>query len=90
MYQMKKCVKCNSENIEVGTLGGPAATMALSGIEDWLSVYTTYTCKDCGYTETTDYTKADVIVFNTCCIRKAAEQKAEGNIGALKQLKKKK
>ena len=51
MYQMKKCVKCNSENIEVGTLGGPAATMALSGIEDWLAVYKTYTCKDCGYTE---------------------------------------
>lgn len=41
-----------------------------------------------GYTETNDYKKADVIVFNTCCIRKAAEQKAEGNIGALKQLKK--
>lgn len=31
---------------------------------------------------------ADVIVFNTCCIRENAEQKAEGNIGALKKLKK--
>jgi tRNA-2-methylthio-N6-dimethylallyladenosine synthase len=31
---------------------------------------------------------ADVIVFNTCCIRENAEKKAEGNIGALKQLKK--
>ncbi len=45
--------------------------------------------KECGYTQSQDYTKADVIVFNTCCIRKAAEQKAEGNIGALKGLKKK-
>lgn len=43
-----------------------------------------------GYEETTEIEKADVFVFNTCCIRKAAEQKAEGNIGALKQLKKKK
>ena len=31
---------------------------------------------------------ADVIVFNTCCIRENAEDRAEGNIGALKQLKK--
>lgn len=33
---------------------------------------------------------ADVIVFNTCCIRENAEERAEGNIGALKQLKKRK
>ena len=46
--------------------------------------------RNLGYTECTDFKQADVIVFNTCCIRKAAEQKAEGNIGALKQLKKKK
>ena len=32
---------------------------------------------------------ADIIVFNTCCIRENAEDRAEGNIGALKQLKKK-
>lgn len=32
---------------------------------------------------------ADVIVFNTCCIRENAEDRAEGNIGALKQLKRK-
>ena len=31
---------------------------------------------------------ADIIVFNTCCIRENAEKRAEGNIGALKQLKK--
>ena len=42
-----------------------------------------------GYLETKEEQDADVIVFNTCCIRENAEQKAEGNIGALKQLKKK-
>ena len=33
---------------------------------------------------------ADIIVFNTCCIRENAEDRAEGNIGALKKLKKQK
>jgi tRNA-2-methylthio-N6-dimethylallyladenosine synthase len=33
---------------------------------------------------------ADVIVFNTCCIRDTAEKKIYGNIGELKNLKKKK
>ena len=32
---------------------------------------------------------ADLIVFNTCCIRDNAEKRAYGNIGALKPLKKK-
>lgn len=34
--------------------------------------------------------EADIIIFNTCCIRENAEERAEGNIGALKQLKKRK
>lgn len=41
-----------------------------------------------GYKPCEDEKDADVIVFNTCCIRENAEMKAEGNIGALKQLKK--
>jgi len=41
-----------------------------------------------GYTATDVLEDADVIVFNTCCIRENAEARAEGNIGALKQLKK--
>lgn len=41
-----------------------------------------------GYVLAENVKQADVIVFNTCCIRENAEQKAEGNIGALKQLKK--
>lgn len=41
-----------------------------------------------GYIEAENTESADVIVFNTCCIRENAEQRAEGNIGALKKLKK--
>lgn len=41
-----------------------------------------------GFEECINEKDADIIVFNTCCIRENAEKKAEGNIGALKQLKK--
>lgn len=41
-----------------------------------------------GYQNTESDELADVIVFNTCCIRENAEQRAYGNIGALKRLKK--
>lgn len=44
-----------------------------------------------GYTDKTDvYEEADIIVFNTCCIRENAEDHAYGNIGMLKKLKKQK
>lgn len=43
-----------------------------------------------GYLPSDTETNADVIVFNTCCIRENAEDRAEGNIGALKSLKKEK
>lgn len=43
-----------------------------------------------GYQPTNDENLADVIVFNTCCIRQNAENTAKGNIGALKALKRKK
>ena len=43
-----------------------------------------------GYTATNCEADADIIVFNTCCIRENAEDRAEGNIGALKKLKKQK
>lgn len=42
-----------------------------------------------GYTQNDDEKTSDVVIFNTCCIRETAEQKALGNIGALKQIKKK-
>lgn len=40
-----------------------------------------------GYEECKDVKEADIIVFNTCCIRENAENHAYGNIGALKKLK---
>lgn len=44
--------------------------------------------EDKGYTLAEKLEDADVIVFNTCCIRESAETHAYGNIGALKKLKK--
>ena len=38
-----------------------------------------------GYEENADPEKADIILFNTCCIRENAENHAYGNIGALKK-----
>ncbi len=43
--------------------------------------------EDKGYLATADDNKADIIVFNTCCIRHTAERKALGNISAYKQFK---
>ncbi len=40
-----------------------------------------------GYTGEAPAEDADIIVFNTCCIRENAENHAFGNIGALKKLK---
>ena len=42
------------------------------------------------YESTDSVEDADIIVFNTCCIRENAENHAFGNIGALKKLKKSK
>ncbi|MBQ3493902.1 MAG: tRNA (N6-isopentenyl adenosine(37)-C2)-methylthiotransferase MiaB, partial [Clostridia bacterium] len=41
-----------------------------------------------GYSPTTKREDADIIVFNTCAIREGAEDRAFGNIGALKKMKK--
>lgn len=40
-----------------------------------------------GYTTATSLEEADIIVFNTCCIRENAENHVFGNLGALKKLK---
>ena len=40
------------------------------------------------YLSTDNVEEADIIVFNTCCIRENAEDRAFGNVGALKKLKK--
>lgn len=41
-----------------------------------------------GYEQALAIEEADIIVFNTCCIRENAENHAFGNIGALKKMKK--
>ena len=43
-----------------------------------------------GYTKCETSEEADVIVYNTCCVRENAEQHAFGNIGMIKKLKKQK
>jgi len=44
--------------------------------------------KEIGYTETEHKEEADIIVFNTCCIRESAELKIMAKIGDVKALKK--
>ena len=44
--------------------------------------------RSCGYERESGLEEADVVVFNTCCIRENAENHAFGNIGSLKKLKK--
>ena len=45
--------------------------------------------KRIGYTRTENKEEAGIILFNTCCVRENAENKVFGNLGALKNLKKK-
>ena len=42
-----------------------------------------------GYTKTEDIKKANVAIFNTCCVRENAEERLFGKIGELKNLKEK-
>ena len=42
---------------------------------------------DMGYAEADAKENADLILFNTCCVRDHAEKRLMGNIGALKELK---
>ena len=46
--------------------------------------------KEKGYERESGTEEADIIVFNTCCIRENAENHAFGNIGRLKKLKRQK
>ena len=40
-----------------------------------------------GYAPASGKESADVILFNTCCVRDHAEKRVFGNIGALRELK---
>ncbi len=42
-----------------------------------------------GYTQTENENEADLIIYNTCCVRENAENKVYGNLGFLKALKNK-
>lgn len=42
-----------------------------------------------GYIETQNITEADIIIFNTCCIRENAEETVFGKLGETKRLKQK-
>lgn len=46
--------------------------------------------RDMGYDACNSAEEADVVVFNTCCIRETAEKKIYGHIGQMKKLKRKK
>ncbi|NOH14965.1 tRNA (N6-isopentenyl adenosine(37)-C2)-methylthiotransferase MiaB [Clostridium cochlearium] len=43
--------------------------------------------KNIGYKNAEDKNQADIIIFNTCCVRENAELKVYGNLGILKGLK---
>ena len=40
-----------------------------------------------GYTETDDIMNADLVIYNTCCVRENAEEKLFGKLGEVKKLK---
>ena len=42
------------------------------------------------YHETDDMNSADIIIFNTCCVRENAEQRLFGKVGEVKKIKEKK
>ncbi len=45
---------------------------------------------DMGYDFTEDKESADIIIYNTCAVRENAEKRVYGNIGAIKNIKRKK
>ena len=40
-----------------------------------------------GYVQTDNYQEADLVIFNTCCVRENAEDKLFGKLGELKKIK---
>ncbi len=46
--------------------------------------------QEMGYVPAESKEEADAVIFNTCCVREGAEDRLLGNLGKLKQIKKKK
>lgn len=44
---------------------------------------------DMGYAPAEDKYSADLVLFNTCCVRENAENKIYGNVGKMKKIKQK-
>lgn len=42
---------------------------------------------ECGYSKAESKQEADLILFNTCCVREHAEKRTFGNVGFIKELK---
>lgn len=43
--------------------------------------------EEMGYSQINDYKLADLVVFNTCCVRENAEERLFGKIGEIKKIK---
>ena len=43
--------------------------------------------EEMGYSKTEDITEADLVIYNTCCVRENAEEKLFGKLGEVKKLK---
>ena len=43
--------------------------------------------EEMGYKKTDEYTNADIVIFNTCCVRENAEERLFGKIGEIKKIK---
>ena len=43
--------------------------------------------KDMGFDEISEYENADLVIFNTCCVRENAEERLFGKIGEIKKIK---
>ena len=46
--------------------------------------------EEMGYTKTEQYQEANLVLFNTCCVRENAEDKLFGKLGELKRVKEQK
>ena len=72
-------IKSRDLSFYVETFGCQMNVRDSETIKGWLS--------HIGYREAENIESADLILYNTCCVRDHAEKRLMGNIGALKELK---